>query len=596
MSNEPTNPHLLICNGAPTTGIGRRGPEWSRVAPKRLATFGTGSNVTLRITDITDQVLRRLPPLVEDLVELSALVYAADQWCLRTPGVGFEYGTMWHRTFRFEVAVREPDFWNRPDVLRRLRDTLGFLSDDHYEFAFTGYKDPPDFAGYLDYQEPDEPAPAPHEVMLFSGGLDSLTGAAEQVIVGGRRVALVSHKPVDTLATKQKDLVTEIRRRARERHPGVRPMHVAVKANKEGQLTLDNTQRSRSFLYASLAAAVAEQFGLDAIHFYENGVVSINLPLCAQEVGSRATRTTHPQVLAGFAQLFTMVLGRDFEVRNKYLWATKEDVLRRLLRTEQADLARQSFSCVHTRLIMTRRPHCGLCSQCLSRWVASLGAGYGENDPSAGYDVDVLTGERKRDADRILAERYIGWARRVERMTSIEEFNLQFAAELGRVHPFVDEPEDSAMGKLFELHREHARQVGEAIKRPMMEHVHELWSQQLPNTCALAYACSPTLIGDAGQHPATEQKADARPPLPAVRLQGIGKPVYVREKLKKALGKAQYAVVESLVKAGDVGLSKDSLEAICGDARGVLRRLARDEDWGSVIHLPGKPGVGYRIG
>jgi hypothetical protein len=35
--------------------------------------------VTLRITDITDRITMRLPPRVEELLELSALVYAADQ-------------------------------------------------------------------------------------------------------------------------------------------------------------------------------------------------------------------------------------------------------------------------------------------------------------------------------------------------------------------------------------------------------------------------------------------------------------------------------------------------------------------------------------
>ena len=44
--------------------------------------------------------------------------------------------------------------------------------------------------------------------------------------------------------------------------------------------------------------------GFDLLRFYENGVVSMNLPMSAQVVGTRATRTTHPRVLAGFEQLF----------------------------------------------------------------------------------------------------------------------------------------------------------------------------------------------------------------------------------------------------------------------------------------------------
>jgi len=34
-----------------------------------------------------------------------------------------------------------------------------------------------------------------------------------------------------------------------------------------------------------------------------------------------------------------------------------------------------------------------------------------------------------------------------------------------------------------------------------------------------------------------------------------------------------------------------------GDTRKILKRLAEsDPDWKAVIHFPGKPGVGYRIG
>ena len=58
-----------------------------------------------------------------------------------------------------------------------------------------------------------------------------------------------------------------------------------------------------------LGAAVAHSSGLDGVSFYENGIVSINLPLCGQEVGGRATRTTHPQSLHGFEKIFWRDMG-----------------------------------------------------------------------------------------------------------------------------------------------------------------------------------------------------------------------------------------------------------------------------------------------
>ena len=588
-----TNPYLLVCNGSPTSGTGRRGLEWATVNPQLLFTASTRRNVVLKITDITDAMAKKLPPVVEDLVELSALVYAADQACKRLGGNSFEYGSKWRRSLRFEIAVREPTFWNQPSVIDLLCSGLGFLSDDDYEFEFTAYKDPPNFGEYLEYPNGAATPKPPARVMLFSAGLDSLAGAAEEIFVHGRRVALVSHKPVDHLAAKQRDLVDDMRRRARDVAPNLGPLHFAVKANKDGTLTRDNTQRSRSFLYASMAAAVADVFGLDEIYFYENGVVSVNLPLCGQEVGGRATRTTHPQVLHQLEQLFSLVLGRPFEIRNEYMWDTKEDVLRRLLNSGHVDLARQSFSCVHTRRLTLGAPHCGLCSQCISRWLASLGSDYGEHDPATGYFVNVLTGPRRKDEERILAERYIGWARRVERMTTVRQFNQAFAGELARVYPHLRIPDVDAAAKLFELHHRHAEQVGRAMMGPMRDHLQQLWLHRLPDTCALAYAFDPKRAAAPELKQSAASVATAHP---SVRLQGLHKPVFVRDQEKPPLTDSGYKVVEALVTAGEKGMKKSELERVCGDPRGILHRLRKkDPDWEAAIQLAGGTGRRYRI-
>lgn len=46
---------------------------------------------------------------------------------------------------------------------------------------------------------------------------------------------------------------------------------------------------------------------LKSVRFYENGVISLNLPVCAQVVGGRATRTTHPRVMRGFQDIVSLV-------------------------------------------------------------------------------------------------------------------------------------------------------------------------------------------------------------------------------------------------------------------------------------------------
>ena len=88
-------------------------------------------------------------------------------------------------------------------------------------------------------------------------------------------------------------------------------MHVPVLVTRRESLRVQEyTQRSRSFLYAALACTVARLFANSKVRFFENGVVSINLPISEQVVGARATRTTHPLVLgAVFVKFFSAAIG-----------------------------------------------------------------------------------------------------------------------------------------------------------------------------------------------------------------------------------------------------------------------------------------------
>jgi len=63
------------------------------------------------------------------------------------------------------------------------------------------------------------------------------------------------------------------------------------------------------------------------------------------------------------------------------------------------------------------------------------------------------------------------------------------------------------------------------------------------------------------------------------------------------LTEAQYNVVQTLLEAGENGLTKDELDRRSGhtDARKILGRLADKQDWAQVIPLPGTSGKRYRI-
>ncbi len=223
----------------------------------------------------------------------------------------------------------------------------------------------------------------PTAVALFSGGLDSLTGAID-LLEQGHRLVLVSHYDYGQLASTQQVLAAAL-----SKHYGPdRVHHVAMRVQLEGpELTL----RSRSLLYLALGLTAVAAFPGDLPLFIpENGWISLNPPLTLNRLGTYSTRTTHPHFLGELVALWNHV-GLAQELENPYQGLTKGEMLaqcRNLSLLEQ--LAPLSISCA--RPVVGRWQGepvgaCGYCYPCLVRRAAlhRLGRDRGED-----YRVDVL--------------------------------------------------------------------------------------------------------------------------------------------------------------------------------------------------------------
>ena len=396
-------------------------------------------------------------------------------------------GANWRRSFRFVIPVRNPNHWNDRNVLESLCSTLSFLSEDDYAFEFEKATNAVPFEDYLELSDDGSAAFKADEVVLFSGGLDSLSGAIEELSTNGKHVALVSHRSSSKIFDHQKHLVAELKRRFPKK-----VMHVPVLVTRQETLQVQEyTQRSRSFLYAALACVVARLFERSRIRFFENGVVSINLAISEQVVGARATRSTHPLVLDHFPKFFSAAVGKPIEVDNPFIWKTKGDVVRSIVDHGCGGLIKHTVSCTRVYDITKLHTHCGCCSQCLDRRFAILGASAAEHDPVEMYKVELLAGPRDRANDQTMAESYVRTALELRGIGELAFFG-RFSGETARVLPcFPSLRADEVGRRVFDLYQRHAQAIGDVLQSAVEGHSAQLVSRSLPSSSLLMMTVSP---------------------------------------------------------------------------------------------------------
>lgn len=260
---------LILCSGAHAAG---RRPNNAI----DLDAYGPVPNGNFKLESLRRTLWTEIPPLLRDLLDVAIYAYVADQAVPRCNGGrldGAEPGAGWRRALRLRVPVREPDRWNAPAVRGALETSLGFVSEDEWVFEFPHLTRDFPLAERLDFHTTPFHGSV-QEVVLFSGGLDSLAGAVHEALVEHKQVLLVNHRSTEKLTPTHESLVRDLIAVAGPRAP----LHTPVWVNKRKRLGRETTQRTRSFLFAALGAVFARMIGLSRVRFYENGVTSLNLP------------------------------------------------------------------------------------------------------------------------------------------------------------------------------------------------------------------------------------------------------------------------------------------------------------------------------
>jgi hypothetical protein len=144
--------------------------------------------------------------------------------------------------------------------------------------------------------------------------------------------------------------------------------------------------------------------------------VSINLPINDQLIGALASRSTHPKFLYLFRRLAEAVFGQPLLVHNPLWDKTRAECLNLLVQAATQSLVTATVSCGSTRGRPNAQPHCGVCSQCVSRRFGTLAARLDVYDPPTGYRVDVFRDGLPVGFDRTLVVSFVRSAHHVQEL------------------------------------------------------------------------------------------------------------------------------------------------------------------------------------
>ena len=160
---------VFLCDGA------QMPPRWQGETDRpaqHLSHSGLDPEVNLRIENLSHVLLGSIDGRAADLVKIASYAYSADQSVSRG-GEADVYGRKWHRQMRLAIPVSDPRFWKRRSTSTALQVTLGFVSDDAWEFHFTKAKAKHKANSCWGFRKTRLHSD-PDCVVLLSGGADSL--------------------------------------------------------------------------------------------------------------------------------------------------------------------------------------------------------------------------------------------------------------------------------------------------------------------------------------------------------------------------------------------------------------------------------------
>jgi len=263
-------------------------------------------------------------------------------------------------------------------------------------------------------------------VLLFSGGIDSMCAAA-QFIGENRNLVLVSHNSHGNhvIDNCQRNVHDALQKHFKQT---IKHIHIKVYGRKHGSYNFpeerENTQRTRSFLFLTLAALVTRRSGYNKVlYMAENGQFAIHLPLNQARVGPFSTHTADPQFVNDAQEIFRTLLSNPFfEIQNPFLYKTKAEVFAVLPDDLQKEI-HHSATCWKISHVPGNQ-HCGFCIPCISRRIAIEFNGVTVNEYQHDiFETDPNTLKDDDDKKRNLID-YLEFVSKFRKVTKANENDL----------------------------------------------------------------------------------------------------------------------------------------------------------------------------
>ena len=414
-------------------------------------------NVKLSLNKITNNVYH-LPARIKDLLEIAGYIFAADRKTYRGKPDDLEYHS-WSRKFHFHFKVRDLKFWDNAETKILLNNALKFMTGDHsFEFSFS--KAPGDFpVSIFDDEKFSLTSTANFKIVLFSGGLDSLAGIIKMLEETKDKLCLVSHQSGQSRVIRTQNQLYEA---IKALYPG-RCKHYKFRCSLTNGGSVDESQRTRSFLFTSIAFSIASVYKKESIDIFENGITSINFPETQDLMNARASRTTHPQTIGLLENFFSAVAGKTFKINHPFLFKTKTDIINIIKQFHKEDLIDSAVSCSTSRG-GKGKTHCGVCSQCIDRRFAIYAAAAEKYDGNGIYDFDFLTSPLEKELIVKILNDYIRLAFSVNDM-NVEKFYVYRGKEIADIEEYLPGTMDKKINGLYDLFSKHSTQIETSLNR-----------------------------------------------------------------------------------------------------------------------------------